>query len=150
MRRLPYILLAMLLCIGCESNHDCTAIPDEPNYDLPSGGDDPGETEPTDPGTEPTQPLKKRPIVPGGKILRPRFTVLILNSKIEIHPEACNAAPMTITVRCETTGVEYSAVLNTEGDIMHIPCEELSGEVTIITSINDDVDVEFLSLDNKE
>lgn len=133
----------MLLCIGCESNHDCTAIPDVPNPNLPSGGNDPGETEPTDPGNNPTQPIKKRPIVPSGKIQRPRFSVLILNSKIEIHPEACNVAPMTITVRCETTGVEHSAVLTTEGDIMHIPCEELRGEVAIITEVANSVEVEY-------
>lgn len=143
MRRLPYILLAMLLCIGCESNYDCTAIPDEPNPDLPSGGDDPGESTPTDPGNNPTQPIKKRPIVPSGKIQRPRFSVLTLNNKVCISPEACSATPMTLTVRCEATGFEHSVVVISPEDVMQIPFEELRGEVAIITEVANSVEVEY-------
>ena len=139
MRKLFYILLVMLLGVGCEADFACNDI-----QDPSSSPSDPSEG--TDPGNNPTQPIKKRPIVPSGKIQRPRFSVLTLNNEVCISPEACSATPMTLTVRCEATGFEHSVVVISPEDIMQIPFEELRGEVAIITEVANSVEVEYFIL----
>ena len=145
MRKFAYILLAMLMGTGCSYN-DSGISGDITN--PPSGGGDNGGGEVPE-GDGPTQPLKRRPIVPNGKIQRPRFRITLINTDLVVSPEACNTQAMTISVRCEATGFEHRIYGATETDELTIPCDELRGEVAITTEIDGDIEIEYFILAEK-
>lgn len=75
MRRiLRYVIAAMIaiVAVSCEveSLSFIEGKEDHPG-EVPGSGEDVGEGDPGD-GGNPTTPIKRRPIVPGGKLKRPR------------------------------------------------------------------------------
>ena len=149
MRRLLYILL-MLVVVGCESNllDDAPTSPTPGPSDPGSGGDGdlgPGDT-PGTPGSGQTIPIKRRPIWPGSQTERPRFAVVTLDGSIVIRLASCAEGPVTLTLRCEATGFEYSATYTADGDYVVASCCELSGEVVVITEAGDDMTIEYFEL----
>lgn len=75
MRRiLKYVIVAMIaiVAVSCEveSLSFIEGKEDHPGQ-VPGSGEDVGESDPGD-GGNPTTPIKRRPIVPGGKLKRPR------------------------------------------------------------------------------
>ena len=75
-RILKYVVVAVIaiVAVSCEVDMLDSSCPDPGPGQLPPGtGPDGGEESPGD-GVGPTTPIKRRPIVPDGKLKRPRAT----------------------------------------------------------------------------
>lgn len=72
-RILKYVVVAVIaiVAVSCEVDMLDSSCPDPGIGQLPGNGQDGGEESPGD-GVGPTTPIKRRPIVPDGKLKRPR------------------------------------------------------------------------------
>lgn len=72
-RILKYVVVAVIaiVAVSCEVGMLDSSIADPGIGQLPGNGQDGGEESPGD-GVGPTTPIKRRPIVPDGKLKRPR------------------------------------------------------------------------------
>lgn len=72
-RILKYVVVAVIaiVAVSCEVDMLDSSCPDPGVGQLPGNGKDEGEESPGD-GVGPTTPIKRRPIVPDGKLKRPR------------------------------------------------------------------------------
>ena len=98
MKRLLIYLFAIISFVGCEAAFEPDANPQ--------------------PEPKPVRPIKPRPIVPDGTILRPRIDGILTGITILLptynHPDIYN-----VHVQCEQSGEEYYALCDaTEGYIV--------------------------------
>ena len=72
-RILKYVVVAVIaiVAVSCEVGMLDSSIADPGIGQLPGNGPEDGEESPGD-GVGPTTPIKRRPIVPDGKLKRPR------------------------------------------------------------------------------
>ena len=145
MRKFAYILLAVLLSVGCSFDDSDILNP----IPSPGNGNNDGGDEEEVPGDGPNQNIKRRPIVPNGKLQRPRFRIMEIRNDLIIRPSACGGKAMTLTVRCEATGFEQQFFGASEADELIISCNELQGEVVIITEIEGNIEIEYFILAEK-
>lgn len=126
MKKILCILLSVLVFVGCEPCSDNAVVPPpepiDPDPDIP---DVPGE------GDLPSQPIKRRPISPQDKTLRPRFTFR-LNRLIELS-FGPTSEPMcySVTLRSESTGEEYTELIYAGDAVVTLPLMENTNEYTL-------------------
>ena len=100
MKRLLIYLFAIISFVGCEA-------PLEPNVDP-------------QPEPKPVRPIKPRPIVPDGTILRPRIDGILTGITILLptynHPDIYN-----VHVQCEQSGEEYYGICEVKEGYIVVP-----------------------------